>query len=686
MNRLIAPTDKALETMDKFGLNFKDNNGNFKDFAGIIGELNRGLGDLSSSDKTKAINQIFGQIPMAGILSLMTAGEDEIRKLTETLETCDGAAQEMADIKMDTLMGQWMRFRAEVSNTAAEFGKSLSPFAKDLLSYLNDRMPSIREKLVGFGDWLSENEPKIVDIAKTIGKVGVAFAGLSLGNKVFNGIGDIIESVYKLSSLGGLVSTLNPVNVAIAGIAGSIAYLSATSETFRGDLGSSFENLASSINNLKDAFKGLDIDLDGTLSKFGKFSLNGIGAGVIGFINTLSAGISTVSSLLDGLGKQFGSLGTMLGGYKEFFSGNFIEGITQISNGFGDFLNSGIDNLKSTLSFGNKSLENTFINPYKNAYNNTYTANGESSFQENSEQTVSINYEVSGGEEAALQAQTTAAAIEAIPDNKDTILNINGGEEAVQQTESAAVSIQSIPDNKDTTLNISGGEEAVQQAQTTAAAVEAMPSQKNVDINVNSNNMDSMVQTASSVIDAIPTIKNTIINVAGAEEATSKATSVGTAVTAIPSSHNTSITVTGAEAAIGAASSVAAAISAIPSSKTVTVSVQQVGSADVQQNAMGTSFFSGGATTVAENGYEVVSFGKGAQIFSHGDSKELLNDYYKNQAALAKEDSKNRNYQVSKGSNDGKVINLSFNISGGNTNDIVNKVAMQLTQVLENQA
>ena len=125
MSRLVSPTDEATKVMDKYNMSFVDGEGKVKDFTGIIQTLNDGLKDATSSEKAAAVKAIFGQTAIAGVLSLMNAGPEAIRQMTDELYNCGGAAQQMADIKLDTLMGEWKKFKGEVSVTAIEIGKEL---------------------------------------------------------------------------------------------------------------------------------------------------------------------------------------------------------------------------------------------------------------------------------------------------------------------------------------------------------------------------------------------------------------------------------------------------------------------------------------------------------------------------------------------------------------------------------
>ena len=234
--------------MEQYGMSFKDSEGNVKDFAGIIDTLNEGLGDLSSADKTKAISQIFGQIPMAGILNLMNAGGDQIREMTESLENCNGTAQEMADIKLDTLMGQWKQFKAEVSASSVEIGEALSPIAKDFVEYLRTKVPDVKNKIIGIAEYLSANSDKVASFASGAFKIGGALMALSAVGKVAGSISSIVGAV------GGLSGLLNPVTAAIVGCTAAFGLLYAKSDEFRGNFKSIVSDLGKDFSELTKSF------------------------------------------------------------------------------------------------------------------------------------------------------------------------------------------------------------------------------------------------------------------------------------------------------------------------------------------------------------------------------------------------------------------------------------------------
>lgn len=631
--------------MEQYGISFKDSEGNVKDFAGIIDTLNEGLGDLSSADKTKAISQIFGQIPMAGILNLMNAGGDQIREMTESLENCNGTAQEMADIKLDTLMGQWKQFKAEVSASSVEIGEALSPIAKDFVEYLRTKVPDVKNKIIGIAEYLSANSDKVASFASGAFKIGGALMALSAVGKVAGSISSIVGAV------GGLSGLLNPVTAAIVGCTAAFGLLYAKSDEFRGNFKSIVSDLGKDFSELTKSFTE--------------------------FMNT------EVSSEGDTIGGFFKNIGTTLGTFGMNFFKNGAEGVKNLVAGdldlLGGFFSNGLNGLpdfermkKGIYQMGDAArqifmplvdpVSNTVKTRKENVINTEaakYTdGNGVPESVLKSEtitKTIDIQVNTSGAEEYEQQLNHIKDLYSELTNGGTTEIKVDTLE-AQQKYADLLSTMQELPEGFDISVAFSGNEEAIANLQEFKNAADEA-SALGVDI--------SMTST-------------------GGEEILSQTGEITGAVEGVPSSHDTTFSSSGGAAVISEANSVAAAVNSIPSSKTVTISVSRVGDASVNvaENAMGDSFFNGGLTTVAENGYEIINLSKGASIFSHGDSKEILNNYYKNQTAAARAFGEGiSGVQLNRGSNT-VGANLTFNISGKNSKEITREVAMQLNEVL----
>ena len=642
MSRLVSPTDEATEVMDKYNMSFVDGEGNVKDFTGIIQTLNDGLKDATSSEKAAAVKGIFGQTAIAGVLSLMNAGPEAIRQMTDELYNCGGAAQQMADIKLDTLMGEWKKFKGEVSVTAIEIGKELAPIASDFLTYLQGKSPTIKDNIVSIAKFLAGHSEELGQFASGIAKFSAAMMGLSFAGNVIKqiqGIGSILSGITGTAGLSGAAAAINPVTVAILGLGGAFAYLYSKSSEFRFDFDNKFGETVDAAKELKQALDDLaNIDL-GPLGDLGDVT-----EGIIGeaFLTGLGTVKETIQGIADGLS-----------GIKQFWDGVFngdnfdrIDGMVKTMEGLWNFthpmqgaISEEIEKAKQWFADSNEVSSDITLNTTEKVTKEVeieVTENGSEEVKSKIEEIKNLYSDLTNGGTASIDVST---------------------DEAMQKYQELLGLMQELPEGTDFSVELSGSEQMISDLQNVKTVADEMSGQ-GVDISV-----DADTTTATSNCE------------------TCKA-----AVESIPSSHDTSITCSGADAAASAAASVASAVNSIPSSKTVTITVNKVGSENIAENASGTDFFNGGLTTVAENGYEIVSFSKGTKIFSHGDSKQILNDYYKNQTSLAKAaGAENQGYQVNKGTSNGNVTYVSFAIQGGNTKEIVSKVAMQLTDALNSR-
>lgn len=647
MSRLITPTKTAKSLMDEYNMSFIDGEGNMKDFADIIDVLNTGLGGLTSSEKSAAVKNIFGQTAVAGILSLMNAGGDQIRDLTNGLYNANGAAQEMADIKLDTLLGQWQQFKAEVSTTAIEIGEELSPMAIEFLDYLRGKLPDIKDKIISVAQYLSDHSSQVASFASGMAKLGVALMGISVAGKIvgaISGIGKFMSAISGISGLSGVAAAINPVSLAVIGLGGAFIYLYKHSSGFKFDFDNKFGETVQSINELKESLKGLsEIDL-GPIGSIGAALGNVFG-------DTLITGLDTVKTTLDGLKETFDGL-------KEIWDQGF-----SLDSEAGDGRRNGLSNAFQGFWKLTHPWETSLANEGKK-----------------------VKKWIDGGDGDA--ASQTESVTQDVTENVTKEITFEVKEEGTEEVKSKIDEIQNLYNNltSNGTTNIDlGAEGASQDFQELIGLMQQLP--QGMDLSTQVTGSDEAISQLQTVKDYADQLSNVeiAVNQTGGEEATAVTDGLTTSVESIPSSHDTYITCSGADTAAASAESVASAVNSIPTSKTVTISVSKVGSEDVSQNAMGSKFYNGGPTTLAENGYEIVDLGKGSQIFSHGDSKKILDDYYKNQSSLAKAAGA-ENYQLNRSSSNGNVTYLSFAIQGNDTKEIVNRVASELTAAFNSKA
>ena len=183
----------------------------------------------------------------------MEAGPQAIDELTASYQSCDGAAQKMADTMMDNAKGSWIELQSALEGAAIAIGEVLIPHIKKAVEW-------VTEIVTAFGSLdpkLQENIVKWGAIVAAIGPV------LSIGGKFISLIGTMSTV---LSSLGGVFATLaGPVGwIALAGTA--IAGLAIAWNKTQDALTESTGGFVEAANNLED-FEGKVRTTDNLITK-----------------------------------------------------------------------------------------------------------------------------------------------------------------------------------------------------------------------------------------------------------------------------------------------------------------------------------------------------------------------------------------------------------------------------------
>lgn len=110
--RLANDTSDARKTMEKLGTTIFDSEGNMRDWGDIITEARAGWKGLTQEQQAQYATTIAGQRGMTGFMAIMNATDEEFIKLERSIAEANGTAQEMADVKLDNLWGDTVRFNS----------------------------------------------------------------------------------------------------------------------------------------------------------------------------------------------------------------------------------------------------------------------------------------------------------------------------------------------------------------------------------------------------------------------------------------------------------------------------------------------------------------------------------------------------------------------------------------------
>lgn len=147
ITRLAAPTGEAAAKMEELGFSAYDAQDNMKSLPDIFMELNQAMAGLTDKQRKSAITDIFGQYALAGANALLNTSAERWETLTGKIQDSAGAAQEMADIQLDTLPGQITILQSAFSGLQTELYEKVAPMTKDFVKMLSEGLSDVTEEI-----------------------------------------------------------------------------------------------------------------------------------------------------------------------------------------------------------------------------------------------------------------------------------------------------------------------------------------------------------------------------------------------------------------------------------------------------------------------------------------------------------------------------------------------------------
>lgn len=124
---MAKPTKRMKEYMDKYGISLTNADGSMKSFREVVDNLRSSLGGLSETEQVAAATAIFGKESFAGMLAIVNASEADFQKLSDSVNNSAGAAERMAQIKLDNFQGKVTLLQSAVEGLQIALGDALLP-------------------------------------------------------------------------------------------------------------------------------------------------------------------------------------------------------------------------------------------------------------------------------------------------------------------------------------------------------------------------------------------------------------------------------------------------------------------------------------------------------------------------------------------------------------------------------
>lgn len=151
MTRLAKPTKESATAMGALGISITNSDGSMKPFGTTISELREAFSGLSEEQKATYAAMLGGQEAMSGLLAIVNAAPADVEKLTNALDDCNGAAEEMASTMEDNLAGDITLVKSAFESLQISISDSLTPTLREFAQFGQKAMAKLLEGFQGGG-------------------------------------------------------------------------------------------------------------------------------------------------------------------------------------------------------------------------------------------------------------------------------------------------------------------------------------------------------------------------------------------------------------------------------------------------------------------------------------------------------------------------------------------------------
>lgn len=209
--KLNKAVNDELYSMGIMNSQFEDGKGNFESLSTISGALKKSLAGLSQSERTSAMNTLFGSDASRAATVLMNQGAEGVKKYTKA--TSDrGAAQRAADAGMKGTAGAIEQLKGSLETVTLRFGQLIAPAVqaglKGLTSLVNGIVPAVTSLMASFSK--GGKGGGFTKFADSLKATGTAVLGFIKGlMPTLKGIFDQVVAVVvpAVSDIANLVTT-----------------------------------------------------------------------------------------------------------------------------------------------------------------------------------------------------------------------------------------------------------------------------------------------------------------------------------------------------------------------------------------------------------------------------------------------------------------------------------------------
>lgn len=223
----------ALGTLtEELGVQFYNADGSARELNDVLSESREAWRGLTEEEQLNYAKTIAGQEGISGWMALMNASQEDVDGLTDSIENCNGAAEEMAAIMQDNLAGQVTILQSALEGLGISVYESMQEPLKETAIMAQEWVGQMHDafKDGGFSGLVSEAGDVIAQIAQKIAEAGPTLINAAVGlissfkESLFQNRGDISSAGAELIAalVEGLASAHEDIMITILAIGSDI--------------------------------------------------------------------------------------------------------------------------------------------------------------------------------------------------------------------------------------------------------------------------------------------------------------------------------------------------------------------------------------------------------------------------------------------------------------------------------
>lgn len=260
----------ATLTADAFGeVEFSAINadGTIDSFSDTLNELRGYFEQMTEAERVQNAMLISDQRGYNGLLAMINSTEEDYQSLTDKINDCSGAAQKMADTKLDNLQGDVTLLNSATDGLKMTIGEMYNDELRKLAQIGT-------EILTGINEFCKNNPAVVKGIAGMVAGMGsalVVYKGFTAAKKIMNTVSAVHNALLASQTAATSAATAaqtglnaamsaNPVGLIVAGI-GALTGVLATAAL-------SYESAIPSVEELTEKAREFDTAMDEANSNF----------------------------------------------------------------------------------------------------------------------------------------------------------------------------------------------------------------------------------------------------------------------------------------------------------------------------------------------------------------------------------------------------------------------------------